>query len=268
MGLGSVTLPLLWNCSHSRQPITFGVHDPIGYPWGFDGVIDVDGLAAFTNDIAQNTYTVGPPCKFFATPAGGSPGLYDNEIHVVTSIGTDGTIYTTTPFIGDENRTNGICMTNLTYRMYYTDTLPFTTSYIDIKPFWKSDGEMLVNLAEYLKSIFPFPIPPPVLGNDVNLSKFFSVEIIPSQDFEDWGTANSVDVQAEIDAQLGGYDFMDYGFMVVKAVNDHQNWIDLYVDPSPSVPIGELPVIFSGGVNIFSILNESGDGIRNVISLP
>ncbi len=263
MGLESLTWPLDWNCSHSRQPITFGIGG-VGYVWAFSNCVNVDGKVAFENDIATNTYTTPPPCKFFVTPS----GIYAGVVHVVTSIGTDGTIYTSTDFISDDDRLNSYVLPNLTFRMYYTDTLPFTTNYIDIKPLWKQDATLLVNLAEYLKSIFPFPIPPPVLGNDVNLSKFFSVNIIGSQDFLDWGTTNSVDVNAEINSWLGDYDYQDFYPIVVKAVNDHQDWIDLYVTPSPSVPIGELPVIFSGGVNIFSILNETGDGIRNVISTP
>lgn len=267
MGPGDpITIPLDWNCAFAKEPISFGINYPIGHPWAFGSVIDVDGKAAFTNDVGQNVHPYGPPCKYFYTPEGLSPGLYDNEIHVVTSIGTDGTIYTTTPFVGDENRTNSVCFVNLTYRLRYGLPDPSaSTTFIDIKPLYKIDGTMMVNLSEYLKSIFPDPIPTPVLGEDANLYNYFTCEIIGSQDYSDWCDTFSVDMEAEIFSFTQS--FVDTVHAVVRGCMDHQTFIDTYVTPAP-VPIGNDPVIFVDGVTVFTVVDTTSGSLKNIISYP
>jgi hypothetical protein len=255
----TIAKPEPWNCSHAKEIIPFGITTPSdGVPCEYTTIQNVDGKAAFETDASANGYDYPPPSRFFYTPSGPHAGV----IHVISRITEDGFIYTETDFISNDSASDATVLPNLTYRLWYGVPDPTAGTAIDIKPLWKSDGTLVVNLAEYLKSIFPAPIPPPVEGDDTNMYSWFMVEIIPSQDFDDWAVSQSLDAQDMID------DFTEYIWddtdvdeeyenlwRVIRGTFDHEEFNALFTGAT-DVLNEYTPVLQPEGTIISKIFNN------------
>ena len=249
----NITQPLPWNSSHAKQAISFGINSPTnGLRCGYTSITNVNGKAVFEVDPGETEggFTYPPPSRFFYTPTGPHPGV----VHVITEITTGGLIYTDTDYVSNDGGDDSTVLPNLTYRLWWDTATPASGESIDIKPFWKNDGTLVVNLSEYLRSIFPSPIPPPVIGTDINMYRLFSVEIAASQDFEDWCDDFSLD-SATLILAMTNWNWDDYVWRVIRGVIPHGQFNADFLGASDVLAISD-PVVHPGGTIVSKIVSN------------
>lgn len=239
----TIQKPLQWSSAHAKEAISFGITDyKNSYPFFWDDVFNVGGKAEFRNLGVLST----PPCKYLSIDS----GIYQGT-HVVISIDSNGHVLTATDYIATDYGSDGYCNVNLIYRLYYGYPTPETGLYIDIAPLWKSDGTLIVNLSEYLKSIFT--IAPPVPGYDENMYSYFRVQIRGAEDFNDFCTGISEDPLALIETWTDyDWELAANLWYVINGCIPHVEFNNEYTGGT-DVLSEETPVVFSNGSIISKI---------------
>lgn len=244
--------PKSYNSLH--RPIRFGIDYSQTWAWIYSSVTDNNGLAQFTSGF--NPYGV-PPCKFIYITS----GIYEG-LHVVKNIDNSGNILTHTSYIGTDSGTIWI-LVNLQFQVICGNYSTGLVNTINIRPFWKMDGTLTSNIADFLCSKLPSPIPAPTAGYDENLYLWFKIKIVASPDFGAFLTDNALNHDATI-LSMTGYDFtqktwvgLNSSILTSELIANHIQPND-YLAPMP-------PIFFAGHKTIYSQVTTSKRVINVII---
>lgn len=241
------------------QPISFGIDDPLmgGFPFHFNGVINTNGKAKF--QAGSNIYGTCPG-KYLYIASGTYIGT-----HTIVSIDDSGNILTNTDYVSDTTG-HARVLANHIYRIWYG--YPTQTSYIDVKPFWDiSDNTLVVDLQEYLKSVFT--VAPPTAGYDNNMYTHFRVQIKPAADYSTFMAAIVTATGLTEDQLMKEYTAFNweldaYKWFLLNGVLAHADLQDLIGDDELQILSIETPVTFANFCSIVSKIR--GDRVYNIIT--
>ena len=248
-----IVTPSPWNSAH--RPIPFSIGYDETYAWDYTSVTNENGLAQFTAS-GFNPYGT-PPCKFMYVTGGVYQGF-----HVIKDIDTNGNILTYSPFQSTASGTDARLLVNLKYKLWYG--YPTQTNSIEVRPFWKNDGTLPIDMSRFLASTFPSPVPPPVIGYDENMYTHFRIQIVAADDFKAFLDANSLTESTFIQT-MTGWDWQDANniwycanaAILTSVLNSDHVSSGQYLAPQP-------PYYFQNFNTIYSIVVN--DRIMNVLA--